>query len=185
MTERVCVFIDGSNFYHLCKDNLKRTDIDIGAFASWLVSPSRTLVRTYYYNCLGPPDRPEEARLGQQKFFGVLDHTPYLEVRLGRLVQRDWTCASCKHKESHWIEKGLDMRIGVDMLSTGAKGLYETAILVSGDGDLAEAVKAVKDLGKHVEVTAFQKGTSNELIKAADLCRDLTPAHMTQFFLRT
>ena len=40
------------------------------------------------------------------------------------------------------------MRIGVDMLSLTSKGLVDVPVLVSGDGDLVEAIKAVKELGR-------------------------------------
>ena len=35
--ERVIVSIDGSNFYHQCQANLGRTDVNLGAFAEFLV----------------------------------------------------------------------------------------------------------------------------------------------------
>jgi uncharacterized LabA/DUF88 family protein len=184
VAEKVCVFIDGSNFFHACRENLGRTDVNIGAFAQWLVTPARTLVRTYYYNCRLSPEHDEAARLAQQGFFGALDRTPYLEVRLGKLVKRDTTCRACGDRYERWTEKGVDMRIGVDMLSAAAKSLYETAILVTGDGDLAEAVRAVKELGQHVEVAAFQRGRAYELVQVADVNRELTAADMAQFYLR-
>jgi hypothetical protein len=34
---RVCVFIDGSNFLHACRQNIGRTDVNMGAFAELLV----------------------------------------------------------------------------------------------------------------------------------------------------
>lgn len=182
--DRVCVFIDGSNFYHACKANLGRADINIGAFATSLVTPNRSLVRTYYYNCLLPPDVPESAREAQQKFISALDHTPYLEVRLGKLVRRESTCSACGNRQIRWVEKGVDMRVGIDMLSGASKNLYDTAILVCGDGDLAEAVRAVKDLGRHVEVAAFPAGRAHELLQASDVCHDLDAAAMSAYYLR-
>ncbi len=76
------------------------------------------------------------------------------------------------------------MRVGVDMLAGASKNLYDVAILVSGDGDLVEAVKAVKDLGKHVEVAAFLKGRSDELAAAADVITQLKPSDMNPLLLR-
>lgn len=84
---RVCVFIDGSNFYYACRENLGgRTDVNYGSFAAFLVGPSRHLVRTYFYSCALPPDHDENARRAQQKFFIALQRIPYTELRLGRLV---------------------------------------------------------------------------------------------------
>lgn len=175
---RACVFIDGSNFYHACKENLGgRTDVNYASFASFLVGPSRDLIRTYFYTCPLPPDHAEEARKAQQRFFTAMQRVPYLEVRFGKLVKRDTECANCGDRKTRYQEKGVDMRIGVDMLA-GA-GLYDVAILVSGDGDLVEAVNAVKGLGKHVELATFLKGRSDELAAVADVVRTLTVAEMT------
>ncbi len=175
MGERVCVFIDGSNFYGLCRENLGgRTDIKLGDFAAWLVGPARSLVRTYYYNCRVPPDSTEAAKRAQEQFLDALCRTDYFEVRLGKLVKRP----------HGWAEKGIDMRIGIDMLMGAVRRLYDTAILVSGDGDLAEAVRAVKSLGKHVEVASFPKGRSYERLQEADRYRSLDLGSMRQFFLR-
>ena len=181
---RVSVFIDGSNFYHCCKHSFGRTDVDLGKFADWLVGPSRQLVRTYYYNCPLPPDHPEDERDKQQKFLGALAHVPYLEVRLGRLSKKQATCPNCQKPFQRFAEKGVDMRIGVDMLSLASKNLIDVAVLVSGDADLAEAVKAVKELGKHVELAALPAGRSYELVQAADVVKDIDPSDMQPFFVR-
>lgn len=76
------------------------------------------------------------------------------------------------------------MRIGVDMLSLTSKGLVDIPILVSGDGDLVEAVKAVKELGKHVELATLPRGRSWELVQTADVVHELDEAKMKPFFIR-
>ena len=184
MTERVCVFIDGSNFYHACRSQLGRTDIRIGDLARWLVGAERTLIRTYYYNCPLPPDAPEEARRSQNRFFNALHRTPYLELRLGRLAQRESTCPSCRARQVRWVEKGVDMKIGIDMAQGAARGLFDTAVLVSGDADLAEAVRATKDTGRHVEVASFAGHFADELAQAADVSRLLTAPDLRRFIAR-
>ncbi|MFO0409658.1 MAG: NYN domain-containing protein, partial [Dolichospermum sp.] len=45
---------------------------------------------------------------------------------------------------------------------------YDTAILVSGDGDLSYAVNAVSSMGARVEVIGLQTTTSDYLIDVAD-----------------
>ncbi len=136
---------------------LRRVVVNFAGNAALLVGPSRTLVRTYYYTCRLTPDHAEEARKAQEKFLGALDHIDYLEVRLGKLVRRDTKCVACGDEREKWMEKGVDMRLGVDMLAAAAKDMYDTAVLVSGDGDIAEAVKAVKELGRQAEVAAFPR----------------------------
>ena len=164
MKERVNIYIDGSNFYHACRTELKRTNVDIEKLVGKLVD-DRDHRRTYYYNVKVPSDYSQEARASQQRFFAALDRIPYLEVRLGRSVKRG----------ERWIEKGVDMRLGIDLLSHAVKDLFDTAIIVSGDGDFEHAIRAVKDTGKHVEVACFRSVRSNVLLKVSDIMHELKP----------
>ncbi len=143
--DRVCIFIDGSNLYRSMKAQCARTDLDFGAFAQELVGSSRRLVRTYYYTAMVRDDKTRMQK--QQRFLDRLRMTPYFEVRLGRLEPRGGT----------YVEKGVDVQIAVNMLSMAFRRVYDTAILVSCDGDFADAVQAVQDLGLHVEVACFRK----------------------------
>ena len=59
-------------------------------------------------------------------------------------------------RDNNWIEKGVDMLLGIDLLRHATNNLYDTAILVSGDGDFIHAVQAVKDTEKDVEVAFFE-----------------------------
>lgn len=182
---RVCVFIDGSNFYKSCQRNLGRTDVNLSLFAQMLVGPTRDLVRTYYYTCRLPPTADPDRLASQQRFLNALNRVPYLELRFGKLVTREDECASCGVKHERYQEKGVDMRIGVDMLALASKNNYDVAVLVTGDGDLREAVQAVKDLGKHVEVATFPIGRSDELVQVSDVITELTTAAMSTLYLRT
>ena len=161
---RVAVFIDGSNLYHSLDENCKRFDLDFAAFATKLCK-GRPLFRTYYYNVLREPDRNPQAYQDQQKFLSALYNTPYLEVRLG----------GSKLRGDVAVEKGIDIMLATDMLRMAWDNLYDVAVLVTGDGDFAYAVHAVKDLGKHVEIAAFTANLSWELAQAADDREFFTP----------
>ena len=150
--QRVAIFIDGSNLYHSLEENCRRFDLDFGAFADKLCR-GRPLFRTYYYNVLRDQDRNPQAYQDQQKFLSALYNTPYLEVRLG----------TSKMRGDVAVEKGVDIMLATDLLRFAWDNLYDVAVLVSGDGDFAYAVKAAKDLGKHVEVAAFDSNLSWEL----------------------
>ena len=142
--ERVCIFIDGSNFYHGLKSECAQTNLDFSKFVNWLVG-GRHLVRTYYHTAAVAGTSPNAQ--SQQKFLEALRRLPYFDVRLGRLEPRGNT----------FVEKGVDVAISIDMLSMAHKNIYDVAILVSCDGDYVKAVDAVKETGKHVEIACFQK----------------------------
>lgn len=122
------------------------------------------MIRTYYYNAPVIKELNEERYKKQQKFFEILKNTPYLTLRLGRLVNRNGV----------YVEKGVDIKIAVDMLKLAHNNVYDTAILVSGDGDFVDAVEAVKELGKHVEHVYFKSGQSQHLRQSCDKYLELS-----------
>ncbi len=165
-TDRVMIFIDGSNLYHYLKGFFKRTDVDIGKFCQKLLD-KRRLIRIYYYNArVGQREEPERYH-DQQKFFNSVTAIPYCELRLGRLVYNNWPAAPP-------FEKGVDILLATDMITHSFKNNYDVAILVAGDNDFVGAIQAVKDNGKHLEVALFGKErTSMQLRKVADRVIDV------------
>ena len=65
------------------------------------------------------------------------------------------------------VKANLDIELVVDMMKT-ARNL-DVAIVVSGDGDFAPAIRAVQEMGVRVEVISFRGNTSSDLIEVADL----------------
>jgi len=160
-SDRIMIFIDGSNLYHSLKNIFKRTDIDIGKFCDKLLD-KRRLIRIYYYNArVGQKEEPERYR-DQGKFFTGITAIPYCELRLGRLVYSNWPT-------SPPYEKGVDILLAADMITHSFKNNYDVAVLIAGDNDFVSAVQAVKDNGKHLEVALFgRERTSMQLRETAD-----------------
>jgi uncharacterized LabA/DUF88 family protein len=156
---RVCVFIDGSNLYFALKRNNKMTRVDYYQFSLALTGERRKLIRTYYYNAVFDATHFSEKAKSQQSFFDSLDRTPYLELRLGRIIQ---------NREGHRMEKGVDVRMAADMVYYAARDFYDTAIVVTEDQDFSPAMALVKELGKHVELAVFPDAQSREMIRVAD-----------------
>lgn len=155
---RVMIFIDGSNLYHVLRQNIDKRDLDYKKFAEKLCG-DRELIRTYYYNIRqDSPDNPGLAS-SQDRFLNALYETDYLEVKLGIWKQRGNTM----------VEKGVDVMIASDLIAHAYEDHYDTAILVSGDADFYPALQVVKDTGKQVEVAAFDSNLSSEAARFADV----------------
>jgi uncharacterized LabA/DUF88 family protein len=158
-TERVAVFIDGSNFYHALKDQRGSPRVDFEHLVNGIVE-GRRLIRVYYYNALPREDEVPEEQFAQQKnFFDSINRLPYFEVKLGYI--------------DRGIQKGVDVQIVTDMILGAVRDTYDTMVIISGDGDFAIAAQAVKDLGKHVE-HAFFAGWGKQLIRTADRFIDIS-----------
>ena len=160
-SERVMIFIDGSNMYHSLRHFFKRTGLDIGKFCQKILG-KRRLVRIYYYNAqVGQKEEPERFK-EQKKFLDGVAAIPYMELRLGRLVYNNWP-------NNPPYEKGVDVQLATDMITHSFRENYDTAVLVAGDNDFVGALQALKDNGKNVEVALFGKErTSMYLRNVAD-----------------
>lgn len=172
--EKVAIFIDGSNFYHGLKKHIERVDIDFIKFRDFLLK-KREHYRTYYYNAPRHQSVDPTKYKEQQRFLEGLKRLPYFQVNLGRLVAR------CDTSGTYYIEKGVDVKLAVDMLSMAQKANYDTAILVSGDGDFTDAVKLVQDLGKHVE-NAYFNDSADLLKQTCDLFVELNKGNLSKCF---
>lgn len=169
--ERVMVFIDGSNLYHVLTQTCGRHDLRFGKFIEKLAN-GRDLIRAYYYNVRQDSKHNPVAAGEQERFLASLETVPYMETRLGIYKQRG----------QEMVEKGVDVMIATDLVSGAFKNLFDTAILVSGDGDFFPAIEAAKGLGKHVEVAAFENNLSPEAERAADLTTILRPSYFTNLW---
>lgn len=161
--ERVAIFIDGSNLYNGMKENLRSTRVNFAELIQQLLR-DRPVFRTYYYNSMLTEDYDEELRDGQARFFESLRRIPYVTVRLGTLHRRN---------DGTLVEKGIDVAIAVEALSLAYQDAYDTALLVSGDGDYAELVEAIKRLGKHVECAMFRDQSAGILLEHVDVFQSL------------
>ena len=155
---RVMIFIDGSNLYHVLKQNTDKQNLDYKKFAQKLCG-DRELIRTYYYNIRQETVAHAHSSDAQDRFLNALYETDYLEVKLGILKQRGNTM----------VEKGVDVMIAADLISHAYEDHYDTAILVSGDADFYPALQVVKDTGKQVEVAAFDSNLSSEAARMSDV----------------
>lgn len=148
---RVAIFIDGSNLFYAALQ--LGIEIDYTKLLCRLTAGSR-LLRSFFYTGV---DRSNEK---QQGFLLWMRRNGY------RVISKDLVQLPDGSKKAN-----LDVEIAVDMMAL--VGSYDTAVLVSGDGDLAYAVDAVSYRGVRVEVVSLRSMTSDSLINVADRYIDL------------
>jgi uncharacterized LabA/DUF88 family protein len=134
-----------------------------------------------------------EAKLNaRQRFFSELGQKPLIALRRGVLRKRNWTLTKAYQKkllhsgqavpptENDVIlgltQKGVDMRIGIDVATLAIKRQVDRIILISGDLDMIPAMKLARREGVQVGVVRVGgKPLRVELIEDADFVRDVTP----------
>lgn len=65
-------------------------------------------------------------------------------------------------------QKGVDVKLVCRVMIHAFNDDYDTAIIVSGDGDFVPLVEDVKRMGKKVEIAAFDKSCSGKMRLVAD-----------------
>ncbi|MDJ0676170.1 MAG: NYN domain-containing protein [Calothrix sp. MO_167.B42] len=148
---RIAIFIDGSNLFYAALQ--LGIEIDYAKLLVLLTQGSK-LLRAFFYTGV---DRANDK---QQGFLLWMRRNGY------RLVTKDVVQFPDGSKKAN-----LDVEIAVDMLNLAP--YYDTAILVSGDGDLAYAVNTVSYKGVRVEVVSLRSMTSDSLINVADCFIDI------------
>jgi hypothetical protein len=151
---KVCIFIDGQNFYRslLRYDDSLRVDYD--RLATWITQavggPTALFGGAYYYVGVSA-DAPPLV----ENFLKGLELRPgYFVKREGR-VRRTGRCPACGADYDYTTEKRVDTRLVADLIHYAANHAYEAAVLVSGDDDFVPAVEAVNALGKQVWVATW------------------------------
>ena len=148
---RIAIFIDGSNLFYAALE--LGIEIDYTKLLFHLTAGS-PLLRCFFYTGVDPCNEK------QQGFLYWLCRHGY------RVISKDIIQLPDGSKKGN-----LDVEIAVDMVTL--VDAYDTAILVSGDGDLTYAVNVVSYRGARVEVVGLRSMTSENLINVADHYIDL------------
>ncbi len=174
------VFIDGSNFYFKLKQlsrnldsNLALLNFDFNRFASWLVAPDELAGVRYYIGAVKQDGSEKAKRLyaDQQRLFRKLQRHG-IEIVPGHLI---------RHPDRTFHEKGVDVRLAVEMIRLAREDRYDRAYLLSSDTDLVPAADEVRSFGKQVQYVGIPKGQSYGLPKAADDVRLIRPEDVEPF----
>ena len=178
---RAIVFIDGNNFYFRLRDLLSQIEgkfslleFDYEGFGKWLVKPHELVRIHYYVGALKRQNRNEKSErmyADQQKLFAKLQRQKIV-ITLGQLIQ---------HPDKSFHEKGVDVRLAVEMIRFARENQYDIAYLLSSDTDLVAAIEEVRSLGKKVQYVGVAKGQSFGLTKVADDVRLLRSEDIKPF----
>ena len=130
---------------------------------------------------------------GRKRFFRDLNAKPQVALRIGTVNFRGWNvlesfqqkllsgtavASSITERDikPDLTQKGVDMRIGIDIASLVFKHIVDRIILFCGDTDMVPAMKLARVEG--VQIVVVQIGTSplsEKLIEDSDFLRTLTP----------
>ena len=164
------------------------------------------LFRIFYYDCepfdrevTNPVDGSKipyhtmPAYTARKRFFFDLGQTEFVALRRGELKARGWEFSATYRQAllsgttpvaptprdvyPNFEQKGVDMRIGIDVATLCLKKIVDRIILFSGDADMIPALKLARREGVQVFVVKLDPWPlKHNLIEDSDGVRVLTPS---------
>lgn len=188
--------IDGAFFGHKLRQAGRTIGAPVVAgFAAAVCGmyPGYELLRTYYYDC-PPSDEKTLAPVTrtavdfktnaqykiQTRLLADLKRTDYVSVREGRLYFRGWVLKEGISPTSatplrdidykpDFEQKGVDIKIGLDMAWISMGHIAQRIYLVTGDSDFIPAMKFARRSGVQVFLFTLGHGVFPDLMNHADV----------------
>ena len=146
--QRVTAYIDGFNLYYGLKSKGWRRYywLDLRRLAENLLNPGQELVAVRYFTSgvlaePGDPDKPKR----QRTYLEALATLQDLQVHYGYYITKKQRCPTCGATWQTYEEKMTDVNIAVELLGDAQDDRFDTAIIISGDSDLAGPVRTVRE----------------------------------------
>lgn len=175
--EAVAVYIDGGNTYRRLKDEglpEKTKRFDYSSFVLYLTGNRKLVSKRYYIGIVRNPDhskKGEKMVRSQQIFLEGLKKEGF-EIKPGRIM----------YDNSRIREKGVDVKLSVDLVIGAADNLYDTAIVISSDTDLIPAIRySIKAKGKNIEYVGFASNPSFGMLKESSVGRVFSKTDLIPF----
>ena len=154
--KKCLVIFDGSNFYHNAKrltprvhltdfNYLKLTQIITGIKKPKIEYCVGEIKQDHYHN------KSAKLYANQQALFYYLEKQG-IEIKKGFML---------RHLVYH--EKGVDVRIALDILKGAIKNEYDECFIISSDTDILPAIRDALKEGKKIIYVGFDKNLSNAM----------------------
>lgn len=147
--KRASAFIDGQNLFHACKDAFGYTypNYDVQALASAICRLHGWDLSSVYF-CTGYPSSSDDTlwhgfwqnKLLAMSRSGIVTFSRQLRYRNEIIKLKDGT----EHTILVGREKGIDVRLALDVIRSALRNEYDVALIFSQDQDLSEVADEIR-----------------------------------------
>ena len=147
---RSAVFIDAGYLIKLC--HIKNIKINFLKLSNELTYNTNR-IKTLFYDTHPIPSSQKGIELlsKTQRFHSSIRKLDKFEIRLGRLQQI----------QGEFVQKGVDMRLGIDLVQMSMNKDIEKAIIITADSDFEYAVEKAQEVGAKVSLAYFPSSQIN------------------------
>jgi uncharacterized LabA/DUF88 family protein len=181
---RTIVYVDGQNFLYKAADVLIKSGkitekqelhaISLRKLLEQLLKENDIEIRYYGTKLKKHRHTPEiEAKSrvmidSQRRLRNSLTRQRIIFVESGKLKVRDGDkCKQCGTRDLHFQEKGVDVKIAVDIVLDSHISKIAKMVVVSSDTDLLPAIGAALEKDKHIIYVGFSDKLTNALLNTA------------------
>lgn len=153
MPTRTYVYIDGFNlYYRALVTNPQYKWLDLKKLCSSLLGPRHEIKKIKYFTARVSGKIDNNKPIRQSAYLRAIKaYIPEVEIIFGQFYSHEVSAPVAGTKPYKFVriikteEKGSDVNLAVHLLNDAWKDLYECAVVVSNDSDLAESCRLVTE----------------------------------------
>ena len=188
---RTYVYVDGFNLYYGALKDTAWKWLDLPALLAKILQPQHDILTVKYFTARvsgtsADPSKPQR----QDVYLRALQrYRPEVKVYFGHFLSHRVRVPLAQpignRRTAEVIrteEKGSDVNLAVHLLNDGWLDVYDCAVVVSNDSDIAEAMRLVsRHHGKRIGLVTPGTGRpSRQLMVHADFARHIRPNALRQ-----
>lgn len=188
---RTIVYVDGFNFYYGQVKGTPWKWLDLTLLFEQVLAPQNHVMKVKYFTArVQPTTKDPEVSKRQDVYFRALRrHCEKVEICLGHFLRHEVWMENANpppQKAKVWKneEKGSDVNLALHVLNDAWLNLYDCAVIVSNDSDLAMALHLVKSQNKKIigliTPGTPERKTSKQLRRYADFMKQIRPSALAK-----
>jgi uncharacterized LabA/DUF88 family protein len=158
-----------------------------------LLRPGEEHYMTYIFDAepyvpkTGATEAQLEQRRKKREYFDAVQQYERMKVELGYVAPKLGRCPRCGEAFSVPVQKQVDVKISVRLMSLAWERVVEKIVLLCGDGDVLPAVRAIEPTGTIVRLVYGRVGrmwASRALIRECPEKMELTKEKFEEMMLK-
>ena len=180
---RTAIYIDGFNLYYGALKDTTYKWLDPKQLCASILKPHHKIVSIVFCTAkVKPKVTDSTVRIRQATYIKAINtHIPELTVIYGHFLENRVFCKPVDPKLGNSVEvyrteeKGSDVNLSVHLVNDAHNDLFDCAIVVSNDSDLAEVMRIVKDECKKMVglFTPWKRRASKQLMQHSNFQREI------------
>jgi len=189
---KTAILVDSMYLQNL-KNEYGLGSLNPSLFPLALLRPGEEHYMTYIFDAepyvpkTGATEAQLEQRRKKREYFDAVQQYERMKVELGYVVPKPGRCPRCGEAFSVPVQKQVDVKISVRLMSLAWERIVEKIVLLCGDGDVLPAVRAIEPTGTIVRLVYGRVGrmwASRALIRECPEKMELTKEKFEEMMLK-